>query len=130
MDYTFLKCIRRRCCSQYYFRVDLCGRASSRYNGHDDTNSVIVVQMLFVQRRTGIVLWLAVSKIRNWLCNDCSWICSFDFGSADGRIFLNNSDRVQQRPPGCVIRLHHRVFLGRYKGHQKQPLRPSCAGTS
>ena len=51
-------------------------------------DSAIVVQMFFVQRRTGIVFWLAVSKIRNWLCNDCSWICSFDFGSADGH-FLN-----------------------------------------
>lgn len=66
-----------------YFCIVICSRASSRHNGHDNINSAIVVQMFFVQRRTGAVFWLPVSEIRNWLCNDSSWICAFDFGFAD-----------------------------------------------
>ena len=46
-------------------------------------------QMFFVQRLTGSVFWLSVSKIRNWLCNDSSWRCSFNFRFADDIVYID-----------------------------------------
>lgn len=37
------------------------------------------------------MLWVFVSKIWYWLCNDSSWVCSFDFRFANDPIFINKN---------------------------------------